>query len=104
MTAGQLIAMLEEYPKESVVAFTVKKPHSYRGYYERLAFEFDWQICSVEKMIGTIRSALGRTYTGYKGGEYYMNEDSDVYLAKYGCCGEELGPTIIRLAVTTSEQ
>lgn len=65
------------------------RPHSYRGYYSCVAFELKDNI-TVEEMLESAKSALGATFVGYKGGEYKMDNSTDVYLAEYGRLGKKL--------------
>ena len=36
------------------------------------------------------RKDTPRNYFGYKGGEFEMTVDVEVYIAYYGCCGERI--------------
>jgi len=94
MTLGEIIEFLEQQPPEKVVPVGFCNPHSYRGVYEYLAFE---PTCgtTVGEMLDEARSALGKTYSGYKGGEYTMDGYTDCWLAEYGCCGETIGPLLL---------
>src|SRR5690606_12034716 len=74
----------------------------YRGYYERLAVEPASNV-TVGEMLADLRGAIGATYEGYKGGEYEMGEWSDVYLAEYGTCGEELGVRLLRYMIAEAK-
>ncbi len=94
MTLGQLIERLERADKGKIVKSGFNNPHSYMGYYEDLAFE-PCQNISVLEMLECARSALGQTFEGYKGGEFRMDEHTEVHIACYGCCGDEIGPTIL---------
>jgi hypothetical protein len=69
---GELIEALEKLPEDRVLAVGFDKPHSYRGYYNGLAFEPARNI-PVKKMLEAARSAPGNWYQGYKGGTYYMD-------------------------------
>lgn len=89
MDLGTLIQELEKADPEQVCAEGFCSPHSYRGYYHELAFEPAKDV-TVKDMLAAAKSALGSTYTGYKGGSYRMDGYSTVYLARYGDCGEEL--------------
>lgn len=95
MTLGDLIAFLEAVPPETVVPLGFHCPHSYRGYYCDLAFEPAKNV-TVGAMLADARSALGATFEGYKGGDYEMSADTDVWLANYGDCGESIGPVLLR--------
>jgi len=94
MTLGALINKLEEYPREQVVVKGFKNPHSYRGYYEQLAFE-PADNTTVGEMLDSARSALGETFPGWKGGDFEMGEYTDCHLANWGKCGEEMGPVLL---------
>lgn len=88
MTLGELIAALEAEP-DHIASEAVINPHSYRGYYDELAFETQ-PFGTVREMLDIARSAVGETYTGWKGGEYTMDEYTPVHLATIGDCGEPL--------------
>lgn len=88
-TLGQLIETLKELPQDKIAADGIGRPHSYRGYYDELAFE-PVQNVSVADMLAAAKDALGATYRGYKGGTYKMGEWTPVWLAHYGECGEQL--------------
>jgi hypothetical protein len=94
MTLDELIKRLERADPELSVRHGFAKPMSYRGYYEQLAFEPAENV-TVGSMLEHARSALGKTFTGYKGGEYEMHEYTDVWLARYGCTGESIGPVLL---------
>lgn len=84
MGLGEIINRLENCSDLDVV---VKKgwgkPMSYRGYYEDLAFAPAENV-TLRSMLEAARSALGSTFTGYKGGEYEMGEYTDCWIAEYG--------------------
>lgn len=94
MTLGELIALLKTYDPNLRVPHGFAKPHSWRGDYAQLAFEPATDV-TIGEMLACAKEALGSTYTGYKGGEYKMGEYSDVYLARYGELGQEIGPTLL---------
>lgn len=82
MYLKHLIERLEKEPADKVV-LGFKHPHSYRGYYEDLAFE-PAQNVTVGEMLAAARSAVGSTYEGWKGGDYTMSEWSSVWIAERG--------------------
>lgn len=95
MTLGELIEMLEAVDDKSVVLRRgFHNPHSYRGSYSRLAFEPAENV-TVHSMLVCAKEALGNTYVGYKGGDFVMEEYTDVYLANWSECGEELGAMLL---------
>ena len=96
-TLGNLIAALEAAPPDATVPFGFNEPHSYRGYYEDLAFEPAENV-RVADMLTEAKVCLGRTFEGYKGGNYKMDGWSRVWLARYSeATGETLGPRFVRL-------
>lgn len=94
MNLGELIAALESADPEHVVAVGFANPHSYRGWYDELAFEPAENV-TVASMLACAREALGAVYTGYKGGDFRMGEYTTVHLARYGQTGEEIGPVLV---------
>lgn len=95
MTLGDLIKILKEFPdKKKTVPVGLGDPHSYRGYYDQLAFEPAENI-TVEEMLEKAESALESTFEGYKGGEFLMEEHTKVYIACWGKTGESIGEILI---------
>lgn len=82
-TLGELIATLEASDPGAVAKVGISNPHSWRGDYEELAFEPAPSMTAAE-MLAVARSALGRSFDGYKGGEFEMSEWTDVHLSLYG--------------------
>jgi len=83
---GDLIEYLSSLPQDLVIANGFGEPDSYRGYYEDLAFAPKLNM-TVSEMLSAARSALGKTFTGYKGGDFAMTTYTDCWLAPYGECG-----------------
>lgn len=97
MMLEDLIAALEAENPRKVLPYGFHNPHSYRGYYYELAFEPADNV-SVGSMLEAAKSALGTTYTGYKGGDYTMDAYTDCWLSQEGCAGgETLGPLLVKL-------
>lgn len=94
MTLSELIKRLESEPLDKNVPIGFGHPHSYRGFYEDLAFE-PVTDTTVGDMLTAAKYALGKTFTGYKGGEFRMGAYTDVWLAHYGRCGETIGPLLL---------
>lgn len=95
MYLGKLIEILESADPELVVPEGFHNPHSYRGFYEDLAFEPAMNV-TVGAMLKCAREALGTTYQGYKGGDYTMHEYTDVWIANYGSEGDGISEMLIR--------
>ena len=69
-------------------------PHSYRGYYEDVAFPRQKNV-RIGDMLRHVEDAIGETFTGYKGGEFTMGGHTTCWLAEYGCTGEQFGRTML---------
>lgn len=111
MSLGMMIEKLEEikknedkiikkYKHEAIVIFDFADTFptyidSWRGCYCELALNFASHSKCVEneeemtltKFIEMLKKCIGKTFTGYKGGEYEMNEDTPVWVANYGASG-----------------
>ena len=94
MTLRELIDFLTDKDADIVAKIGFANPHSYRGYYDELAFEPAENV-TVGKMLESAKKALGTTYCGWKGGDFKMEEYTDVWLAVEGRCGEGIGPTLL---------
>ena len=63
---------------------------SYRGYYEDLALERIKFLSgeTAESLLDSAKLALGKTFTGYKGGDYIMTESTPLWITNhYSECG-----------------
>lgn len=94
MILMKLIDVLKHADQDAVVRQGFYNPHSYRGYYNDVAFE-PLENVRVADMLLAAKAALGATFTGYKGGDFHMSAYVDCYLAHYGNTGEEIGPTLL---------
>lgn len=95
ITLSDLIVELEKIDGNKIVKFGFGEPMSYRGYYEDLAFTPERDV-KISDMLNYAKSALGKTFTGYKGGEYKMEDWTDCYIAEYGTSyGDMIGPTLM---------
>lgn len=90
LTLGQLIAQLQALPPHMPVA-PLEAPHSYRGYYCDLAFEVRGEASRpAGELLAECRQAMGRVFTGYKGGDFMMGANTPLWIAEYGSSGERL--------------
>lgn len=84
MTLGDMIRMMKLFDP-CVTSSLSMEWCSYRGRYSDLAVTFSE---GRERPIGKIQEELeelvGATFTGWKGGEYSMNEDTPVWIAESG--------------------
>lgn len=87
LTLGKLIERLQQLPEGTTIRLSY--PHSYRGYYNDLAFESGEPIPVGEALVMS-QSAMGEVFQGYKGGDYQMGRNTPVWIAEYGCCGSKL--------------
>ncbi len=96
-TLGSLIKALEEIEdKTSYISFDFPGVYpttlaSYRGYYEDLALGYEvgysaGNNTTVQKLLDEARLCIGKTYTGWKGGEFTMDEDSTLWVSNQGEC------------------
>ena len=93
MRLGQMVAMLGTCRPDSTVSydfggFVPTGPDSYRGYYNHLSFGYaeyaqDKEV-TVAALIEWCREASGKTLTGYKGGEFKMDDNTPLWAANYG--------------------
>ena len=94
MILENLIHALEQEYESKIVPMGFNNPHSYRGYYEDLAFEPAENV-TVGEMLKCAKEALGQTFSGYKGGDYTMKKYTTVWLANYGDTGEGIGAILL---------
>jgi hypothetical protein len=85
MTLGGLISRLKELDPDMEMD-GICRSHSYRGYYGDLAFE-SGERKTVWKTLAYIEECVGRQYCGWKGGNFYMDEDTPIWIANEGSTG-----------------
>lgn len=86
LTLGKLISYLQTTRIPKVANLT--NPHSYRGYYEDLAFELGEGAKSRKEMLEFCKNLVGKTFEGYRGGSYKMSYDAPLWVANCGDCGK----------------
>lgn len=89
LTLGKLIAALETMPPDAPIT-NLLEPHSYRGYYEDLAFEQGEGTRTVGELLADCKAAMGQVFQGYKGGDFVMGALTPVWVASWGDCGKKL--------------
>lgn len=88
MTFGELIERLGQLPPDTPIA--AGDPNSYRGYYSDIALD-PTEISTAGELLAKCREMMGRTMTGYKGGEFPVHENVPVWVSPYGeCSGDKL--------------
>lgn len=91
ITLGGLIDLLTNRDNSERIQFDFcgygpASIHSYRGYYDHLAIgrrELTWndgEDMIVGEFIALLRGAIGKKFTGWKGGEYTMRLDTPVWI------------------------
>jgi hypothetical protein len=94
LTLGGLLEILSSANPQARVIFedetTPSQPHSYRGYYSDLAFEpitidtLHDAVTAKDLHDLLTTTALGKSFTGYKGGEFVMDKDTPLWRSEYG--------------------
>ena len=65
---------------------------SWRGSYSELAIQFSTydqnsKPLTINEFFKLLKQAIGKTYTGYKGGYFTMSESTPIWVANYGNSG-----------------
>lgn len=93
MRLGAMIDMLKAMPQHENVFYDFGNIEpttldSYRGYYDQLALGYNddgsREPITVATLLADCEQAVGRTYSGYKGGDYTMDRATPVWVANYG--------------------
>jgi hypothetical protein len=92
MTLRELIISLEAISDKTLPVYFDNGKHwpneldSWRGVYAELALEYDQtpEAPNVQVLLDELKSAVGKTFTGYKGGDFTMGNHSPVWVANYG--------------------
>lgn len=100
---GELIEWLGQQDASQRVVDGFGSPHSDRGSYCDLAFEPE-PVTTFGAMLEHAKSALGQTFSGYKGGDYKMTEYTDVKIGHWGECGESITRTHLRYWLIATHQ
>lgn len=100
LTIGELVLKLESIPDKNNPIFFDNENYfpialdSWRGSYCEIAFKYaDKETetatpLSVQKILNELKEAIGKTYEGYKGGDFLMGKNTPVWIANYGnSCG-----------------
>jgi hypothetical protein len=104
MKLGDLIRLLEPFKNENkcvildgdYIACTNIEFMSYRGDYSDLAIDFSFESKSGNKDITSkflynkLLDVRNTNLIGYKGGEYVMDDEVNVYVDKQGACSGRL--------------
>lgn len=94
MTLGRLIRHLQDVTAHNHQGFEMpyglENPHSYRGSYEKIAFEVCAYGRTTTDILDEVVACVGESFPGWKGGDYVMDADTLVYVAREGDLGRPL--------------
>ena len=98
LVLGEVIDRLKREDPAKKLPTGFAHPHSYRGYYEELAFEVRRDI-TVGEVLAAAEFALGKTFQGWKGGDYTMSEYTTCWLVREEgwSGGETIGAILLEL-------
>lgn len=63
---------------------TLDSPHSWRGDYEQISFDPHNNKVTAGEMLSQLDEIYGTYLEGWKGGEYYVGGDEELYVAVEG--------------------
>jgi len=98
LTLGDAIQKLEDAPCVLIKFDTGSNPlsaDSYRGYYSDLAISEGESDVSTKELYITLSNAINRTFFGYKGGDFFMDKSTPLWMAEYGDCGRKVMDIIV---------
>lgn len=100
LTLGELILKLEPIVKnqkdgeEATVRYDFEylfptSIDSWRGSYDELALNFETQgeEMKVSEFLNMLKECVGKTFTGYKGGDFTMHKGTPIWVANYSHSG-----------------
>jgi len=93
LNLGELIDLLKTQPQNEMCWFNFGGVSpttcaSYRGYYGDVALGFDLEADpKVKDVIMELEKAVGAMYTGWKGGDFVMSRESQLWVANPGYTG-----------------
>lgn len=88
MKLKEIIERLQKEDPLRRIQLGFDSPHSFRGIYAELAFTLAYNIL-IGTMLDAAKSALGRTFQGYKGGDYPMTGETECWLATWGTATDD---------------
>ena len=93
ITLGELEARLQAVEPVAPVMFDngtyPGELTSYRGYYRFIAIEPCKGYCNAGDLLERVTPAIGKTFTGYKGGEFKMSRMTPVWVSAYGIASRQ---------------
>jgi hypothetical protein len=98
LTLGEFIKKLEDQPQDNAIQFDFMYfvpdgIDSYRGYYDQLALGYKEggdpdKMPKVKEILNLCKDAIGKYFTGYKGGNYLMTEKTPIWVSNYREVGD----------------
>lgn len=92
LTLGQIITHLEKFPPYAFIyfdfgGFSPSPPDSWRCDYSELAVGYEMKDgYTVKEFLRSCRNAVGLIFSGWKGGDYEMEENTPVWVDNWGKC------------------
>jgi hypothetical protein len=99
MMLGEVIAILESLDPDRVLKNGFHFAHSYRGYYDQVAF-VPIEGITVRAVLMACWDALTGTFTGWKGGEYAYSICTPVNIAYEGQTGHPLTQDVFHCMIS----
>lgn len=100
LTISSALEILNQYDKNKIVelGWGEDSGHSNRGYYSDLGLEPQYNV-TIGEMIDELKNCVGRTFTGWKGGEFEMDMNTDIHLSNEGSCGTNISNIFLELLI-----
>jgi len=83
LTIAELVEQLSSFPSDKQID-ALECAHSYRGYYDDIAFESNGRKQPANEVMNYVISCIGQQFEGYKGGTYTMDKNTHVWLSTEG--------------------
>jgi len=91
MMVKEVLTYLDNLHPATALPFTLSDPHCDRGSYRDVAFALTNEPSTVAEVRAVVASVIGKTYYGWKGGDFTMDEWSDCCIGPdYGEVGEPI--------------
>ncbi len=95
LSLGEIISEMEKHSPLQPMRIGFTHAHSYRGDYYQLGVE-PIQGTTIGDSLAILKGAIGKTFQGYKGGDYTMHDETSVYISVYGeGDGDKLGSLLL---------
>lgn len=114
LTLGELLYRLTKFDSDLLVTLDCYPDtgpgnlSSYRGYYEDLAIKPGGYSPTREEFEFRLASTIGKTFVGYKGGEYTMGSGTLLWVSEYGVASGRYVSDVVesdgRIVICTAEE